>query len=400
MAVETVEQTMEFHEVANLFPLIQGQEFDELVKDIRENGLQQPIWTYQGKIIDGRNRYRACLLAHVAPRSQEWDGNGSLVAFVISLNVKRRHLTSSQLAAIALEVEQQLAKENKVGRPRNDGNYGNISVLSGESREKAADLLGTNAHYVTDAKRIAQSAPALIEHVKEGTLTIPDARAIADLPKERQAVVVEKAVQAKEEEGKRVSTAVKNALWEEKERMSGVSIVKTPLLTALQSSESNEWFTPAQYVEAARSLMGAIDVDPASCAFANRTVQAERYYTMTENGLTHPWGKKVWLNPPYGFDGGTSNQEIWTDELRGRYKSGEVDEAVLLVNANTEAKWFQPLYGYLICFTNHRIRFYNTAGQSSQPTQGNAFVYFGTQEERFVDLFRRFGTIVRMVERP
>jgi N6-adenosine-specific RNA methylase IME4 len=209
----------EFHEVANLFPFIEGQEFEDLVNDIRENGLQQPIWTYQGKIIDGRNRYRACLKAGVEPRYQEWDGKGSLVAFTISLNVKRRHLTSSQLAIIAPEVERLLAKENKVGRPAKDTeNCGNISTISGKSRDHAADLLGTNSHYVTDAKRIEERAPDLIDHIKNGTLTIPDAKAIADLPKAKQEVVVQKAIQRKEEEGKRVSSAVRDAIWEEEEK--------------------------------------------------------------------------------------------------------------------------------------------------------------------------------------
>jgi hypothetical protein len=121
----TVVQTMDFHEVAKLFPLIEGQEFEDLVKDIRENGLQQSIWTYQGKIIDGRNRYRACMRAGVTPHYQEWDGKGSLVAFAVSLNVKRRHLTSSQLSVIALGVERQLGDEAKERQRQSGGDHGN-----------------------------------------------------------------------------------------------------------------------------------------------------------------------------------------------------------------------------------------------------------------------------------
>lgn len=173
------------------------------------------------------------------------------------------------------------------------------------------------------------------------------------------------------------------------------TIVKNPALAALQSSESNEWFTPEAYVEAARELMGAIDVDPASCEVANRIVKATRYHTKEDNGLLQSWRGRVWLNPPYGFGGGISNQETWTNQLIERYEAGLVSEAVLLVNANTEAKWFQPLYNYLICFTNHRIRFYNADGTPSQPTQGNALVYFGKQQRRFIELFSQFGRIVR-----
>lgn len=202
----------EFHEVANLFPLIEGQEFEELVKDIKENGLQQPIWTYQGKIIDGRNRYRACMRAGIEPRFQEWDGKGSLVAFSVSLNVKRRHLTPSQLSVIALSVEKQLsveaAERQNLGQKIDQG-------LSGRSAHQAADMLGTNHEYVSTAKRIEKSAPELLSHIAEGTLTIPDAKAIASLPQERRTKVVKKAIQRKEEEGKRVSSAVREAIWEE-----------------------------------------------------------------------------------------------------------------------------------------------------------------------------------------
>lgn len=183
--------------------------------------------------------------------------------------------------------------------------------------------------------------------------------------------------------------------WKLPPAMRGEPPIKSATLSALQSSDSNEWFTPAQYVDAARKLMGAIDVDPASCELANETIKAKKFYAKKDNGLFQPWSGRVWLNPPYGFDGGASNQELWTRQLIERYTAGLVTEAVLLVNANTEAKWFQPLYNYLICFTDHRIRFYNESGNSSQPTQGNALVYFGKQDRRFIELFSPFGTVVR-----
>lgn len=173
---------------------------------------------------------------------------------------------------------------------------------------------------------------------------------------------------------------------------------KSPTLQALQSSESNEWFTPAQYVGAAHELMGGIDVDPASNAHANKIIQASTYYDIESNGLDKSWSGRVWLNPPYGRDIAGSNQEAWSRRLVEQYQAGITTEAILLVNANTEAKWFQPLYDYLICFTNHRIRFYTNDGTSSQPTQGNALVYFGVQQERFIEIFKQFGRIIKAVD--
>lgn len=182
---------------------------------------------------------------------------------------------------------------------------------------------------------------------------------------------------------------------DEGEQREEVTTAKSAILTALQSSESNEWYTPHLYVDAARELMGDIDIDPASCELANQVIRATCYYTKEDNGLMQSWQGRVWLNPPYGVDSGVSNQEVWSRQLIERYKAGLVSEAVLLVNANTEAKWFQPLYEYLICFTNHRIRFYNGDGISSQPTQGNALVYLGKQKRRFIEIFSRFGEVVR-----
>jgi hypothetical protein len=92
---------MEYHSVCELFPMMSESEHQPLTGDIRRNGLKEEIWTYEGKIIDGRDREKACRAAEVTARYRGWDGRGSLVEFVWSLNGSRRHLESSQLAAIA-----------------------------------------------------------------------------------------------------------------------------------------------------------------------------------------------------------------------------------------------------------------------------------------------------------
>ena len=100
MASDSVPE-MPFHPVAELFPLMTQAEYEELKNDIKVNGLLVAIWIYEGKIIDGRNRDRACRELGIQPRFQEWDGRGSLVAFIISLNQHRRHLSASQRAVVA-----------------------------------------------------------------------------------------------------------------------------------------------------------------------------------------------------------------------------------------------------------------------------------------------------------
>src|SRR5262249_29148462 len=104
MASDAVPE-MPFHPVADLFPPMPDTEYEEFKNDIQANGQLVDGWTYQGKIIDGRNRYRACRELGVQPRFQEWDGRGSLVAFVISLNDRRRHLTPTQRAMLAAKAK-------------------------------------------------------------------------------------------------------------------------------------------------------------------------------------------------------------------------------------------------------------------------------------------------------
>ena len=102
----------EFHEVAGLFPLLRGAAFEDLVADIKRNGLREAILVdADGQIVDGRNRYRACLEAGVEPRFVSWQGEGSLTELALSLNLRRRHLDESQRALVAARLAKLMEKE-------------------------------------------------------------------------------------------------------------------------------------------------------------------------------------------------------------------------------------------------------------------------------------------------
>jgi hypothetical protein len=95
----------QFHTVANIFPPMREDEFDALKADIAANGVREPIWTLGGQIIDGRHRARACDEIPIECPSREYFGADPL-GFVVSLNLKRRHLTAPQLAMLTLEIEK------------------------------------------------------------------------------------------------------------------------------------------------------------------------------------------------------------------------------------------------------------------------------------------------------
>src|ERR1700733_8957535 len=147
--------TTKFHPLANIFPLLDGDAFRELVADIKAYGLRDPITLYDGQILDGRNRYRACLKAHIEPRFTTHKGKDPL-AFVVSLNLKRRHLNASQLSFVALDVERaeaELAKQRMLAGKKLDPVQ---QIARGKSRDKAAKAVGVNRQYVSDAKRITK----------------------------------------------------------------------------------------------------------------------------------------------------------------------------------------------------------------------------------------------------
>jgi hypothetical protein len=88
----------EFHPIANLFPLISDEELADLTADIKANGMNEPITIYEGQILDGRNRYLAAKLASVVLKNWQCRPfvRGDAEAFVISANIRRRHLTTEQ----------------------------------------------------------------------------------------------------------------------------------------------------------------------------------------------------------------------------------------------------------------------------------------------------------------
>lgn len=171
------------------------------------------------------------------------------------------------------------------------------------------------------------------------------------------------------------------------------------MIPALASKKSDEWYTPARVAGVAQSVLGGIDLDPASCEEANQVIRAGRIYTQEENGLepTNPWSGRVWLNPPYSLVG------AFTERLLHEVALGHVTAAMLLVNAATETNWFAPLWAYPICFLRGRVQFLKPGGGSGDsPTKGSALIYVARDPdiEFFVRHASPLGPVVPRILTP
>lgn len=357
MLINDRELEREYHPAAQIFPLLDGDEFQALAADIDANGQLEPIWlTEDGCILDGRNRHRACIELGLTPTFRTYTGD-SPTSFVVSLNLHRRHLSASQRAALAVSVLPILEEEARQRQAHGQTAPGRTLPAivpeafgdnSGDSRDAAASMFSTSPRYVSDAKRLAEDAPDLFEIVRAGDLTIPKAKEIV---------------------------AERN----------GIAHVA-------HNSGNDEWYTPPEYIEAARRVMGCIDVDPASSDKANETVQAARYYTADDDGLARRWVGRVWLNPPYSQP--LIGQFIRT--LREQRERGNVTQAIVLTNNATETAWFGELdaIASAICLVRGRIKFLDSNGQpKGAPLQGQVIVYSGDYIDRFTEHFGVFGPI-------
>lgn len=183
---------MKYHPLADVFPLIEGAEFDALVADVAKQGLLEAIVTLDGDILDGRNRYRACVAAGVEPHFEVFEG-ADPVAFVVSKNVARRHLDESQRAIAAAKIAVL---------QRGDNQHASIEA---PSQAKAATLLNVSRSGVQRAREVlTDGAPELVRAVEAGRVSVSAAADVATLPKVEQTEIVAKGEREILEAAKRI----------------------------------------------------------------------------------------------------------------------------------------------------------------------------------------------------
>lgn len=157
-------------------------------------------------------------------------------------------------------------------------------------------------------------------------------------------------------------------------------------------SGDNEWYTPEEYLNAARDVLGAIDLDPASSAAAQKAVGAKRFFSEKQDGLKQEWRGRVWLNPPYA-------QPLiseFVSKMVAERRAENVSAAIMLTHNYTDTAWFHEAASLAdaICFTRGRVKFIDENGEEAAPTQGQAFFYFGDDVPKFADRFASVGFVV------
>lgn len=171
-------QKFELHPLCTLFPRLVGKEFDSLVGDIHANGLREPITLHDGLILDGGNRYRACLAAGVEPRFKRFSGD-NLVTFVLSANLHRRHMTPGQHAAIVAAAQDWAKAQTRGGNGANQHGRSeqkcNVAPLQSAADRAATSGASVRTQKMADA--VAKKSPELARQVAHGEISLPKAAA-------------------------------------------------------------------------------------------------------------------------------------------------------------------------------------------------------------------------------
>ena len=374
-------------EFEQLIPPLTEEEYTGLEQDIIANGVKVPVMVWEqpdgtGILIDGHNRYHICQRQNIPFNVQpvEISSRNEALQMILSLQLNRRNLTSYSRAELALRYEDILKAEAKKRQgTRTDLQPENIpeifpgSSASGETREQIGKLAGLSGKTIDSVKKIQSTvSPQLLKKLRSGELSINQAAQLIKLDNADRQLVENRILQGED---------VKSVL---------AGIKKRPAFVSINSGKA-EWYTPAVIINAARAVMGTIDLDPASTEEANTVIKADHYYTAEEDGLKKEWHGNIWLNPPYG------NPEIrlFIEKLL----ESDVDQACILVNSATETGWFQNLLEHCnaVVFIRGRLAFWGTFAKDREGTkglQGQAIFYVGSNVEKFKKTFADFGKVV------
>lgn len=368
-------------EFQTLLAPLTAEEFSGLEADILDKGCLDPIKTWNNTIIDGHNRFAICNKHSMTYETQElnFDSRDDVIEWMIRHQLSRRNQTPEQISYFRGKLYEQSKKRGRPNKPDiMSGLYKEVNTAEGLAKEYnvTEKTIRRDADYAKAIDTITEDAgEELKQQILSGELPIAkkDVIELAKMPTQERQEVLEQVVTGQVE-----------------------TVTEAIRAHVANNSGNNEWYTPDEFIVAAREVMGRIDLDPASNPIANEHVQAAVYYSIEDDGLTKQWTGKVWMNPPY-----ESKLIIqFAEKLCSEYTAGNVQEAIVLVNNATETKWFQGIAhrARAICFPQSRIRFWYPGKTEAAPLQGQAFLYLGSDPVAFVNIFSKFGLCVEVCQ--
>lgn len=231
----------------------------------------------------------------------------------------------------------------------------------------------------------------LLNNCSVGKIPESQLRPLASLPPEQQREVWTKAIETAPN-GKITAAHVQGVVYQYNPIP---PIEKAKEEYRHVSDDSYEWYTPQEYIDAARLVMGTIDLDPASCQEAQRVVRAKKFYSKEDDGLVQKWHGCIYLNPPYCMP----DVEKFIEKTVLAFDSSEIQQAIVLTNNSTDAGWFHKILNRagIACFTRGRVKYWGPNTSAGGARQGQVFFYLGKNVSGFVKYFSQFGAIVKAV---
>ena len=375
-------------EFKNLIPPLTEEERKGLEESLLKEGCRDALVLWGDTIIDGHNRYEICT-KHEIPFetvNREFESRNEVIEWIIKNQFGRRNLPMHERARLALRLKSVIAEKAKSNKQEaaNKMNLivgNNVSaeicknVLPIDTREEIAKAAGVSHDTIAKVEKIEEAAPApVVQASRKGDISINAAYQVTKMMQEEQEEIASRI-----QSGENAKSVV-------------LEVQKRPHVA--NNSGNNEWYTPSEYIEAARKAMGSIDTDPASNDIANKVVKAEKYYTIETDGLAHDWHGNVWMNPPYSSDLITKFIEKLKEQRRN------YEQAIILVNNATETQWFYEIVkiASAVCFPKSRVKFYMPDGKTGAPLQGQAVLYVGDNYEKFISAFGGIGWTAKITE--
>jgi hypothetical protein len=371
--------TLIAHPFADVFPLMGEADRAELRASI-EIGWDptQPIVLYEGKILDGRNRLDVVREINARPRWSVMAQPGDRVR-------------SLGMTGTVLEVKGDSLLVNWDGAPGNDGAWISTSATSPVC-DPIVPTFETFEGSADDALNFVLRRNLARRHLSTSQRAMVAATLVTSRKGGQTKAELSGAVLSQYQAASRLGVSersVRNAIKLLAREPEAAASIASGERKVNAEKQGNEWYTPDEYLEAARTALGAIDLDPASCAIAQRRVRARVWHNEKANGLKKPWSGRVFLNPPFDDPG------PWVARLLEAHKRGKVSAAVVITNNCTETAWGQALLttpGVALCFPSSRISFHKPDGSRGTGNRYAQIVwYLGPNPRAFLDAFGRFG---------